>query len=67
MFVNIKKRDGRVVEFDLSKVTAAIGRAGKATGEFGEGEAEKLALRVLTLANESVLAPFPRWKRYRTL
>ena len=35
MFENIKKRDGRVVEFDSTKITSAIAKAGKATGEFG--------------------------------
>ena len=42
MFENIRKRDGRIVGFDSSKITSAIARAGKATGEFGEREAKKL-------------------------
>ena len=52
MFVNIKKRDNRIVEFNSSKITAAISKAGEATGEFGEREARKLTLKVLTLARE---------------
>jgi anaerobic ribonucleoside-triphosphate reductase len=48
----IKKRDGRIVEFDASKITAAIAKAGRATEEFGEREAQKMTLRVLTLAHE---------------
>ena len=59
MFESIKKRDGRVVEFDSSKITAAIAKAGNATGEFGEKEAKKLTLRVLTLAHELQLDPAP--------
>ncbi|UCF92340.1 MAG: ribonucleoside triphosphate reductase [Desulfobacterales bacterium] len=59
MFEEIKKRDGRVVEFDSTKITAAIAQAGKATGEFGEKEAKKLTLRVLTLAHELRLGPLP--------
>jgi len=55
----IKKRDGRVVEFDSSKITAAITKAGQATGEFGEREARKMTLRVLTLAHELRLGPTP--------
>jgi ribonucleoside-triphosphate reductase (formate) len=51
MFTNIKKRDGRIVDFDASKITAAIAKAGKATGEFDEKEAKKLTLRVMTLAH----------------
>ena len=44
MFENIKKRDGRIIEFDSSKITSAIARAGKATGEFGERGAEKVKM-----------------------
>jgi anaerobic ribonucleoside-triphosphate reductase len=59
MFESIKKRDTRIVEFDSSKITAAIARAGKASGEFGEKEAKKLTLRVLTLAHELRLDSCP--------
>ncbi len=59
MFERIRKRDGRVVEFDTQKITSALARAGKATGEFEEREARKLTLKVLTLAHELILAPLP--------
>jgi len=59
LFEEIKKRDGRVVEFDSTKITAAIIKAGEATGEFGEKEARKLTLKVLTLAHELRLGPLP--------
>ena len=59
MFENIKKRDGRIVGFDSSKITAAIAKAGKATGEFGDSDARKLTLRVLNLAHELPLGPIP--------
>ena len=59
MIEQIKKRNGRVVEFDSSKITAAIAKAGEATGEFGEREAKKMTLRVLTLAHELRLGPDP--------
>jgi len=59
VFETIKKRNGSVVEFDSSKITAAITKAGKATGEFKEREAKKLALRVLTLAHDLRLGPVP--------
>ena len=52
MLEKIKKRDGRVAEFDSSKITAAIAKAGLATEEFDDREARKLTLRVLTLAHE---------------
>ena len=59
MFDTIQKRDGRVVEFDSSKITTAIAKAGNATGEFGEREAKKLTLRVLTLAHEMRFGSVP--------
>jgi ribonucleoside-triphosphate reductase len=59
VFNTIKKRNGSVVDFDSSKITAAIAKAGHATGEFEEREARKLTLRVLTLAHEMHLGPVP--------
>ncbi len=59
MFEEIKKRHGSAVEFDSSKITTAIAKAGKATGEFEERDARKLTLRVLTLAHELRLDPIP--------
>ena len=50
MFSSIVKRDGRVVEFNPSKITDAIAKAGKATGEFGYETAKRLTIRVLDLA-----------------
>ena len=59
MFEQIKKRDHRVQAFDASNITAAIAKAGEATGEFKKREAQKLTLRVLTLAHEMKLGPIP--------
>jgi len=59
MFEKIKKRDSRVVPFDASKITAAIAKAGGATGEYEEREAKKLTLRVLTLAHELCAEDIP--------
>ena len=50
MFSSIIKRDGRVVEFNPSKITDAIAKAGKATGEFDYETAKRLTIRVLDLA-----------------
>ncbi len=50
MFSSIIKRDGRVVEFNPSKITDAIAKAGKATGEFDYEAAKRLTIRVLDLA-----------------
>jgi len=59
MFQTIKKRDGRLVDFDSSKITAAIAKAGQATEEFDEREARKLTMRVLTLAKQIRLGVTP--------
>ncbi len=59
MFELIRKRDGRVVDFDSSKITAALAKAGEATEEFTARDARKLTLRVLTLAHEMRLPPPP--------
>jgi ribonucleoside-triphosphate reductase len=47
MFEQIKKRDGQVVPFDAEKISRAIFNAGKATGEFGQAEAEVLTEQVM--------------------
>jgi len=60
VFEKIEKRDGRIVDFDSSKITAAIAKAGHATGEFSERDARKLTLRVLTLAHDLRLGPSPK-------
>lgn len=59
MFEQIKKRDGRVAEFDSSKITNALIKAGEATTEFNGREAKKLTMRVLTLARDLQLGPIP--------
>jgi len=59
VFKKIKKREGRIVHIDSSKITTAIAGAGKATGEFRDREAENLTLRVLSLAHELHIGPIP--------
>ncbi len=59
MFTQIKKRNGRIVDFDSSKITFAIATAGKATDEFDEYTAKKLTLRVMSLAHEMQLSVPP--------
>ncbi|MCP4748644.1 MAG: ribonucleoside triphosphate reductase [Desulfobacteraceae bacterium] len=59
MFEQIKKRNGRIVEFNSAKITSAITKAGQATNEFGQREARKLTLRVLTLAHDIKLNAQP--------
>ncbi len=59
MFKEIRKRDGRIVKFDASKITNAIAKAGMATGEFGRDIAERLTLKVLSLAEEVIKNEIP--------
>lgn len=54
MFKNIIKRDGRIVPFDPEKITVAISKAGKATGEFDYDTAKRLTIKVLLLAEELI-------------
>ncbi|HOV33144.1 MAG TPA: anaerobic ribonucleoside-triphosphate reductase, partial [Candidatus Hydrogenedens sp.] len=48
-FTHVLKRDGRKVPFSAGKITQAILKAGKATGEFGIEIARRLTLRVLSI------------------
>ena len=50
MFSKIIKRDGRSVDFNPKKITDAIAKAGKSSGEFGRAIAEKLTIEVLDMA-----------------
>jgi ribonucleoside-triphosphate reductase len=52
MHKKIQKRDGRQVKFEAEKITNAIAKAGLATGEFEQGAAKKLTIRVLSLAEK---------------
>ena len=59
IFKKIRKRDGAVVNFDSSKISSAIAKAGEATGEYDKTQASKLSLRVLNLAHEMGIGPIP--------
>lgn len=48
----IIKRNGKAVEFQSEKITSAIEKAGKQTGEFGTLEAEQLTKKVLKLIKQ---------------
>jgi len=59
MFDQIRKRDGRIADFDSSKITRAIQKAGEATGEFNEKEARKMTMKVISMARDLRLGPIP--------
>ena len=52
MFKKIVKRDGRSVTFKDNKIYEAIEKAGVATGEFGQAEANKLAQKAIENINQ---------------
>ena len=49
MYQSIKKRDGRKVSFDRSKIEKAVEKAGIETGEFDSKEAKKLTDKVIAI------------------
>ena len=59
MFKTIKKRDGRLTDFDPAKITTAIAKAGRATHEFKVEEAEKLAKKVMKQAELNIKSRIP--------
>ena len=59
MFRKVKKRDGRIVKFDSQRITEALLKAGEATNEFDEKAAQKLCLKVLNLAQQTVVRRIP--------
>jgi len=59
MFTKIRKRDGKVVPFDATKITLAIAKAGKASGEFDDEVASQFTQQVMTLAEEKLKTKVP--------
>jgi len=59
MYDKIRKRNGKIASFDISKVAVAIGKAGKASKEFGEDIAEKLAKQVADKLPEKARRKIP--------
>ena len=52
MFMKIRKRNGMYVDFEPSKITEAIYKAGEATKQFDHEIAYKLTCRVINLAQQ---------------
>jgi ribonucleoside-triphosphate reductase (formate) len=59
MFQKILKRDGVETDFDARKITNAIAKAGAATSEFDAAVAEKLTIRVLSIAEQLIDSGMP--------
>ena len=58
-FIQIRKRDGRLVPFDARKIELAILKAARATDEFDEAIAQKMTIRVLSLAQMTLSKEMP--------
>ena len=59
MFKKIKKRDGKIVNFNPDKITEAIAKAGLATGEYKADRARALSDKVLKRAEETITTRTP--------
>jgi len=59
MFKKIKKRDGKIVNFNADKIADAIAKAGLATEEFKAEKAKKLADKVVKRAEEEISTRTP--------
>lgn len=59
MFQKIKKRDGRLVKFNTSKIIDVLTKAGKASSEFDDKIAERLNIKVLSIAEELIGEKIP--------
>lgn len=59
MFKKIVKRDGKIVNFNPEKITAALEKAGLATGEFKTERAKALTEKVLRVAEETIKTRTP--------
>ncbi len=67
LFRFIKKRNGSVIPFDAAKITTAILKAGRATGEFDEPDARRLTIRVLSLAQAVIEHEIPEVEEIQDL
>jgi len=59
MFKKIKKRDGKIVNFNVEKIADAIAKAGSATEEFKAEKAKSLADKVMKRAEETITSRTP--------
>jgi anaerobic ribonucleoside-triphosphate reductase len=66
-FQQIRKRNNHIVPFAAGKITAAIMKAARATGEFERPEARRLTIRVLSLAQTVIEHPIPEVEEIQDL
>jgi ribonucleoside-triphosphate reductase len=66
-FQQIRKRSGNLVPFEVQKITDAILKAARATGEFDRTEAGRLTIRVLSLAQATIDHEIPEVEEIQDL
>ena len=66
-FNYVRKRDGRIVPFDLTKIISAILKAGKASGEFSDETVQHLAVRVINLGQMVLKTDIPTVEQIQDL
>src|ERR1035437_2074317 len=59
MYQSIKKRNGKVVAFDLDKIEGALLKAGDATGEYDLPIAKQLAKKMIVRAEKEIKSKTP--------
>jgi ribonucleoside-triphosphate reductase len=59
MYSKIRKRDGRLVKFNVQKIMSAIERAGLESGEYAETDAAALTKRVIARAEKELTVKTP--------
>ena len=67
MFTKIRKRNGQTVDFDQLKICRAIHKAAQATGEFDKEMAQKLTLRVVNLALQTLNEESPEVEKIQDI
>jgi len=67
MFLYVLKRNGQRVPFQEAKISAAIAKAGRATGEFGHSEAATLMRMVLMRAEHQFGGQIPQVEQIQDL
>lgn len=59
MYQSIKKRNGKLVAFEIDKIETAIAKAGEATGEYDSSVAKQLAKKMITRAEKEIKSKTP--------
>lgn len=67
MLTKVMKRDGRLVDFESTKITVAIFKAGRASGEFDIDTAQRLAATVIRRIKSESFDPIPEVEKIQDM